>query len=75
MNGTHRPEGIWIEHGTEAASFARGRAALAEAAPAMLRAMGLVPVETTPAPGAARAYTAAEEAIVAERLRRLGYLE
>ena len=75
MNGTHRPEGVWIEHGTGAPAFPNGDAALADASAAILRAMGLAPGATLPGPAAPRAYTAAEEAIVAERLRRLGYLE
>jgi hypothetical protein len=75
MNGTHRPEGVWIEHGTGAPAFPSGDGALAEASAAILRAMGLAPDATPPGPAAPRVYTPAEEAIVAERLRRLGYLE
>jgi len=74
MNGTHRPDGVWIEHGTEAASFPAGRARLAEASGPVLRALGVGSEPTAASPGA-RPYTADEEAIVAERLRRLGYLE
>jgi predicted AlkP superfamily phosphohydrolase/phosphomutase len=75
MNGTHRPEGIWIEHGRAAPAFATGHAALTDAAPVILRAMGLAHSDSAAGPPTARAYTAAEEAIVAERLRRLGYLD
>jgi hypothetical protein len=75
MNGTHRPEGIWIEHGRAAPAFASGHAALVDAAPTILRAMGLAHAESPAGPTATRTYTAAEEAIVAERLRRLGYLD
>jgi hypothetical protein len=75
MNGTHRPEGVWIEHGTGAPAFPAGHAALADAAGAILRAMGLAPGAPAPAAAAPRAYTAEEEAVVAERLRRLGYLD
>jgi hypothetical protein len=75
MNGTHRPEGIWIEHGRAAPAFASGHAALTDAAPAILRAMGLSHSESPAGPSAGRNYTTGEEAIVAERLRRLGYLD
>jgi predicted AlkP superfamily phosphohydrolase/phosphomutase len=75
MNGTHRPEGIWIDHATAGAAFPTGHATLAEAAPAILRAMGLSYAESPAGPPAPRSYTAEEEAIVAERLRRLGYLD
>jgi predicted AlkP superfamily phosphohydrolase/phosphomutase len=74
MNGTHRPEGIWIEHGTGDATFPDGRGSIVDAAPAILRALGLHPSgPATPRPP--RAYTPEEEALVAERLRRLGYLD
>ena len=75
MNGTHRPEGVWIEHGTGVPAFPGGRAHLVDAAPAILRAMGLAHGATPAGPATARSYTPAEEAIVAERLRRLGYLD
>jgi predicted AlkP superfamily phosphohydrolase/phosphomutase len=75
MNGTHRPEGVWIEHGTGAPAFPSGHGALTGAAAAILRTMGVALDDGAPAPRAPRAYTAAEEAIVAERLRRLGYLD
>jgi hypothetical protein len=75
MNGTHRPEGVWIEHGTGAPAFPAGQAALADASAAILRAMGVAPGAAGAGPAAPRAYTRAEQAIVAERLRRLGYLE
>jgi predicted AlkP superfamily phosphohydrolase/phosphomutase len=82
MNGTHRPEGVWIEHGAAAPAFPSGHGALADASAAILRAMGVTPGAMGVAPGAQapgppapRAYTPEEEAIVAERLRRLGYLD
>jgi hypothetical protein len=37
--------------------------------------MGVAPGAEAPGPTAPRAYTPEEEAIVAERLRRLGYLD
>jgi hypothetical protein len=37
--------------------------------------MGVSDAQAPPAPAAPRAYSAEEEAIVAERLRRLGYLD
>jgi predicted AlkP superfamily phosphohydrolase/phosphomutase len=75
MNGTHRPDGVFIERGTAAATFPSGRGALADAAAAILGAMGLTPAEDARPPPAPRAYSAEEEAIVAERLRGLGYLD
>jgi len=75
MNGTHRPEGVWIEHGTQRAAFPSGHATIGEASAAILSAMGLAPTAAPSPPAPARAYTAPEEAIVAERLRRLGYLD
>jgi predicted AlkP superfamily phosphohydrolase/phosphomutase len=75
MNGTHRPEGVWIEHGTEAPAFPTGRARLADAAPAILRTLGLAGDAAAGPSAPLRGYTPAEEAIVAERLRRLGYLD
>ena len=75
MNGTHRPEGIWIEHGVASASFPSERAELVDASAPILRALGLAADPTDASPARPRAYTPAEEALVAERLRRLGYLE
>jgi predicted AlkP superfamily phosphohydrolase/phosphomutase len=76
MNGTHRRDGIWID--------ARGAledtpSGLASAAPAIARAMNL-PWDCAPgadgeASASRRDYSADEDAIVAERLRALGYLE
>ena len=75
MNGTHRPEGIWIEHDTRDAAFPSGHAGLADAAAPILEAMGVSPAAAATSPPAPRTYSAAEEAIVAERLRKLGYLD
>jgi predicted AlkP superfamily phosphohydrolase/phosphomutase len=74
MNGTHRPEGIWLEHGTEAPAFPGG-GDLVDASAPILRALGLEPGSPGATATPARAYTPAEEALVAERLRRLGYLD
>jgi len=75
MNGTHRPEGIWIAHGLGAAACMAARTpALRDVAPALLGALG-VSSETDARPRPPRPYTADEEARVAERLRALGYLE
>jgi len=79
MNGTHRPDGLWLATGPGARELAAGTApALADVAPALLRSMGIS--WDGDSGGAARArerldYTAEEEALVAERLRHLGYLE
>jgi predicted AlkP superfamily phosphohydrolase/phosphomutase len=77
MNGVHTPHGVWIELNTPGARGVRAAAQIADTAPTVLRAMG-VPVadalDGRPL-GGARAYTGAEEALVAEQLRKLGYLE
>jgi predicted AlkP superfamily phosphohydrolase/phosphomutase len=75
MNGTHRPDGIWIEHGSGAPSFPGGRGRLVDASGPILRALGVAAAPPEPGPERPRAYTDEEEAIVAERLRRLGYLD
>jgi hypothetical protein len=80
MNGTHRSEGIWIATG-DGATEAGAPARLSEVAPWLARAMGLA--WATPEAGqqgldpgrASVAYDEDEEAMVAERLRALGYLE
>jgi len=84
MNGTHRPEGIWLASGDGSASAAN-LASIVDAAPAIARAMG-VPwrldapdaggdVGDRGPRGVAAPYTAEEEAQVAARLRALGYIE
>ncbi len=75
MNGTHRPDGIWIEHGSDAPSFPDGRGRLVGASGPILRALGVAAAPPGAGPDAPRPYTAEEEALVAERLRRLGYLD
>ncbi len=74
MNGIHTQHGIWIQAN---AASALGPASIVDTAPTILRAMGLA-FDTLDgnAPGAERrSYSATEEALVAERLRKLGYLE
>lgn len=76
MNGVHRPDGVWIASDAttpQPHSIVETNAILRDA-------LGLTKPETeagAPAPPSApgRAYTAEEEALVAERLRKLGYLE
>ncbi|MEZ4332224.1 MAG: alkaline phosphatase family protein [Myxococcota bacterium] len=107
MNGTHRPDGLFIDAGPAAASDAPSDTLpprLADVAPWLARAMGLAWVAgDTPRTGGAAgavdadrpgvvhgagpgdghelvratddAYDEEEEAMVAERLRALGYLE
>lgn len=77
MNGVHTAHGIWIQAGAGAARGALGPASIVDTAPTILRAMGLAFSELDGAAlgGANRAYSAAEEALVADQLRRLGYLE
>jgi predicted AlkP superfamily phosphohydrolase/phosphomutase len=79
MNGAHRPAGLWLAVGGDAAVRAAAPASIAGVAPLLAAALGLAE-----APGAgddaARApvpapYDAGEEALVAARLRALGYLE
>lgn len=81
MNGTHRPDGIYVATGSEAA-LATLPAALEDCGPTVARAMGLAWDRTSSdgpgadaAPDTAAPYTAEEEAQVAARLRALGYLE
>ncbi len=70
MNGTHRPEGIFVT--TDADAVPR---ALVDVAPWLLERMGIGwhPASAREAPRAD--YTPEEDARVAERLRALGYLE
>jgi len=87
MNGTHRSDGIWIATAADAAAaLAPPPASLVEVAPWLARAMGLAWAAPDEANGDARTrsdgirgpaveYDAEEEAMVAERLRALGYLE
>jgi hypothetical protein len=76
MNGTHRRDGIWID---AAGALGQPPPGLAAAAPAIARAMGLhwdpdVAGDGDEAPSR-RDYSVEEDALVAERLRALGYLE
>jgi predicted AlkP superfamily phosphohydrolase/phosphomutase len=79
MNGTHRPDGVWIASGVagEAAEAAATVGSIVDAAPAVARAMGLAwDDEDAGSPGGeSTPYTEEEEAQVAARLRALGYLE
>jgi predicted AlkP superfamily phosphohydrolase/phosphomutase len=89
MNGTHRRDGVWIAHGEGAAAplsaeaDAEGRALphLRDVAPTLLAAMGLPWESEGAGPDGSDllrervAYSADEEARVADRLRALGYLE
>ena len=75
MNGTHRPDGIWIAHGPGAqACLATGEPALRDVAPALLGVLG-IPSKADAGTRRPRPYTPDEEARVADRLRALGYLE
>jgi hypothetical protein len=74
MNGTHRNEGIWIAVGPGADSQAVPER-LTQVAPWIAGAMGLVWASTEGTGQKAVAYDDAEEAMVAERLRALGYLD
>jgi hypothetical protein len=83
MNGTHRGEGIFIACGPGAEAFSPP-ARLAAVAPWLARVMGLAWAADGEAmghgasatvPRDALVYTEEDEAMVAERLRALGYLE
>jgi predicted AlkP superfamily phosphohydrolase/phosphomutase len=80
MNGTHRPDGIWIATGAAAEWLDPAAApSLRAVAPAVARALEL-PGEDEDGDSdvdasAHREYTPEEEARVAARLRALGYLE
>jgi predicted AlkP superfamily phosphohydrolase/phosphomutase len=73
MNGTHRPAGVWLAVGGAAPA---APASIAGVAPALAATLGLedappaAPAGAPPAP-----YDAEQEALVAARLRALGYLE
>jgi hypothetical protein len=74
MNGTHRSEGIWISVGPGALRH-EPPGCLTEVAPWIATAMGL---DWTAPKGTGQksvAYDDDEEAMVAERLRALGYLD
>lgn len=76
MNGVHTTHGIWIQAGASEARGALAPASIVDTAPTILRAMELsFDALDGHALGRARAYSAAEEALVAEQLRKLGYLE
>ncbi|MEE2664738.1 MAG: alkaline phosphatase family protein [Myxococcota bacterium] len=76
MNGTHRRDGVWID---ARGDLPQPPAGLAAAAPAIARVMGVPWAAVTAGDGdgsaVQRDYSAEEDAIVAERLRALGYLE
>ena len=82
MNGTHRPEGVWIAHGEGAARPAEAaHPHLRDVAPTLLAALGVAWESEGAGPDGADllrehvAYSEAEQAQVARRLRALGYLE
>lgn len=81
MNGTHRPCGIFIGPKAEFAQEIGNSPRLVDMAPTLLGAMGIEwEAGDGPSDGDAlvpkpRPYTGEEEALVAERLRALGYLE
>ena len=70
MNGTHRPEGIFVSSDEDEIP-----SALTDVAPWLLDRMGIAwDSDSTPGPER-RHYTPEQDARVAERLRALGYLE
>ena len=84
MNGTHRRDGIFIAtEGTEGTAGTGATGATGEAVPAclvdfapwLLARMGIDWDDDASGPVAHRDYTPEEDAMVADRLRSLGYLE
>jgi predicted AlkP superfamily phosphohydrolase/phosphomutase len=82
MNGTHRRDGVWIAHGQGAARPAEAaHPHLRDVAPTLLAALGVVwesegaGLDGTDLLREHVAYSEAEQAQVARRLRALGYLE
>ncbi len=79
MNGGHRPEGLWIGcPGADPNADLAAPAGLPEAGRTLLGLLGLpwlAPGDAQGPDGAAHPYSAEEEALVAERLRSLGYLD
>ena len=79
MNGTHRPDGIWLANGEGAQRLApQPGPRLEDVAPTLLAALGVAwdgALDGSSLGGPPRAYDPADEALVAQRLRRLGYLE
>ena len=77
MNGIHRPDGIFVASG-EGAALAHPQPSIVDVAPTVLAALGLAWDEQLDgaALGPGRLdHTPEEEALVAARLRSLGYLE
>ena len=76
MNGTHRRDGIFIASQMGSLAETRPPTRLAEVAAWMADSLGLSwRPTTTPGSSPRRDYTEEEDAIVAARLRALGYLE
>ena len=75
MNGVHRPDGVLIASG-EGAGLASERPRIVDVAPTVLEALGVDWDESLDGVALGRREpTPDEEAIVASRLRALGYLE
>jgi hypothetical protein len=80
MNGTHRGDGIFIAHGPDdLAATLPWPAKLSQVAPTIAAGLGLAwspgDAEAEALVGPRTDYTEEEDAMVAERLRALGYLE
>lgn len=78
LNGVHRRDGLWITDaaGAEALGLAPASAAITDIAPAVLRTLAIdAPPDEVGGRPAAHAYDDDDAALVAARLRTLGYLE
>ena len=73
MNGTHRPNGIWLADGPD---LGEAPSHLERVAPALLHALDVAWTPPSDADGSAgHDYTPEEEGRALARLRALGYLE
>jgi predicted AlkP superfamily phosphohydrolase/phosphomutase len=75
MNGTHRPDGIWIAHDPAGRWAPPLPECLAQVAPLLLDGIGVPWEGASSSNDAAQGYTDEESALVEARLRALGYLE
>ena len=75
MNGTHRPDGIWIAHDPAGRWLPAPPVRLSRVAPVLLDAVGVAWEGASSGDDAVQDYSDEESALVEARLRALGYLE